>query len=272
MTAARNTSISFTIPACIALVMFYRPFNSLSFQDPGINTPANFPDPAFRRAVEHFMRVRPGATITISQAAGMTGYLDCDNRNIRSVEGLHFFTNIRGFWCAHNEIEQLDLSRNHMLQQVHCSHNRLVDIRLPTSESLREIHCYNNQLTHLNMASCESLHSLRCDFNQLTSLDLSSNPNLRLVGCSNNQLSELNLFWNGKLQILFCGNNRLAALDLSHIPGLTVLRCLGNDLQKLLLPNPSRIEMIDWSLKNVIKTHELLTLNIANDLEGNGAG
>jgi len=75
--------------------------------EPNINTVDNFPDPAFRAAVEAFMNVAPEGRFTASEAAARAGVLDCSNQDVATVQGAEFFTGLDGLDCSNNRIQDL---------------------------------------------------------------------------------------------------------------------------------------------------------------------
>ncbi len=89
--------------------------------------------------------------------------------NISSLKGIEYFTALKTFSCADNQLTYIDVSKNTALTQLYCD---------------------NNQLTSLDVSKNTALTVLNCSGNQLTSLDVSKNAALVSLSCYRNQINE----------------------------------------------------------------------------------
>ena len=223
-----------------------------------INTPENFPDPNFRTAIEIFMGVPTGGTFTAAEAALKAGALDCHNKNIKSLNGIEFFTGLTELNCSMNnfntldfsknislktlnchlnDLYSLDISKNIALEVLTCSWNKLNTLDVSKNTALTELYCYNNNLKTLDIANNTLLTKVSTDYNQLTKLDVSKNIALKELVCGENKLSILDITKNAALTKLSCGENQLSTLDVSKNVALIDLYCGPNKLTELNLSN-----------------------------------
>jgi len=140
------------------------------------------------------------------------------SKNIASLEGIQYFTNLISLYLGHNQLTNLDISQN-------------VNILF--------LECYYNDLTELIIGQNSNIYKLECQNNQLTSLDISQNLSIKDLVCSSNQLTSLNLTQHVNLETLNCKVNNITSLDLSNNVALNELQCSGNQLTELNMKNGS---------------------------------
>ena len=99
-------------------------------------------------------------------------FLDVSSKNIKSLEGIHEFVNLKGLDCYKNELTRLDVTKNTKIQILFC---------------------YDNQIVNLDVTKNVHLTELGCRGNKLTSLDLRQNKKLRIAYCYKNNLTILNI-------------------------------------------------------------------------------
>lgn len=80
--------------------------------------------------------------------------------NIKSLEGIEAFKNLRFLDCSRNDLTSLDVTNN---------------------SALKILDCWGNQLTSLNVSSCTALTGLSCKINRFTTLDVSNNTKLEYL-------------------------------------------------------------------------------------------
>ena len=89
----------------------------------------------------------------------------------------------------HQELSNLDVSKNQKLEMLWCGHNRLKSLDVSKNTKLNTLMCYGNVLTDLDVSGCSELEIMCLYFNQLTSLDVSKNAKLSHLDCRHNKLS-----------------------------------------------------------------------------------
>jgi len=128
--------------------------------------------------------------IEVEEAGIVTG-LSVYDKDIVSLEGIQYFTNLEVLVCQSNKIENFDYD-------------------LPF---LRILWCDNNRLTHFNMSHFPRLTWLQCGDNLLTSLDFRQNE-LEFLVCRNNLLEEIHFGVLSDGFYMVAANNRLTSLDI----------------------------------------------------------
>ena len=228
-----------TTALCLMLCLSALPLSAAAEGDVEINE-ANFPDEVFRQYVEMFDNNGDG--YLSEEERGWYCYpgeggtyvgayeIALDTKNITSLKGIEYFTELLYLYCSWCELTSLDLSQNTLLKELFCGHN---------------------QLTSLNLINNTELEWLNCIFNKLTALDVSKSTELRRLFCSNNQLSAINISKNEKLEIIDCRFNKLTALDITNNSELEMLFCYGNPIVKLdISNNPQLIQAVESGIKD----------------------
>ena len=210
----------------------------------GIDITDKFIDPAFRAAVYDAIWKTAPEPIYDSDVARITG-LDVSNRNIKSLDGLIYFSELEDLWCFDNQLVTLPTLPSN-LKYLLCDNNQLISLPvLPTT--LLTLWCRGNQLTALPVLP-SSLEKLSCDENRLTILP-SLPANLIEFDCYDNQLSALPAL-PPKLESIDCGSNRLTTLP--ALPAsLITLWCFNNRL--------SVLPALPMSLRRLICSYNQLT-------------
>ncbi|MBR6366689.1 MAG: leucine-rich repeat domain-containing protein, partial [Lachnospiraceae bacterium] len=164
---------------------------------------------------------------------------------IRSLKGIEFFENLEKLDCSHNELTELDVSKNKNLTTLYCDANLLTELDLHANRDLIYLDCRYNQLTELDVRDNRALKDLQCDHNQLTTLNVSENRELGFLHCTHNQLVDINVSANPKIYNLYCGYNNLSAINVHQLPSLAVLECKYNKLATLdISKNPELSDLV----------------------------
>ena len=195
---------------------------------------ANFPDTTFREIVRQFDLDYDGKLSDAEIAA--VKEINCARLNIKTLQGLEYFSSLKKLNCELNELNALDVSHNTALKELNCSGNNLTTLEVSHITVLKDLDCGHNKLTVLDISRNTALLKLNCTYNKLTALDVSHNKALEDLSCPENKLTELDLSHNPVLQVLWCSSNKLVAVDLSNNPAL-----LGADL------NNNHLSVLDIS-------------------------
>ena len=190
-----------------------------------------FPDPNF---CNYLLCQSYGADGDISdeEFANITS-MNVNGLEIKSLQGIEYFTALTSLACYNNLLTSLDVSKNTALKELDCDNNQLISLDVSGCSALNSLYCYKNQLTSLDVSGCTELASLSCYNNQLTSLDVSGCTALTSLSCSSNQLTSLGVSNNTALTELSCNNNQLTSLDISKNTALVSLSCSDNPLTSL---------------------------------------
>ncbi|MDD5713904.1 MAG: hypothetical protein PHV64_03295, partial [Bacteroidales bacterium] len=211
------------------------------------------PDEGFRSYCLQWFDTNSDRQISVKEAASVTE-IKCPFYNIKSLQGIEYFTSLKNLSCCDNDLTTLDVSQNKELVYLNCSNNRLSQIDISNNKALHDLNCTGNQLKTLDVFANSSLQTLFCgynqlnaidlsqsaellwvicDCNQLTTLDISHNPNMLRMECVNNLITSLNMNGATSLLSLDCSQNYLIDIDISGTPCLTSLVCRENNLMQL---------------------------------------
>ena len=191
-----------------------------------------FPDEAFRKWVLKQSYGKDGV-LTDVEIAEVTSISVKNNKNIRSLEGIEYFSALTSLDCSSGQVTELDVSKNLALVELYCNTNQLTTLDVSQNTALTSLSCGSNQLTTLDVSQNTALTSLSCGSNQLTELDISRNTALTSLYCNGNQLTELDVKGFATLTLLRCNNNQLTTLDVSGCISLVELSCRNNPLTVL---------------------------------------
>ena len=181
-----------------------------------------FPDATFRQWV--LDNITSGSTTLTATMITNTTTIDVSSKNIASLKGIEYFTELNTLWCYRNQLTALDVSKNTKLETLVCYRNQLATLDVRNNPLLEQLSCAINQLTSLDVSNNPELQYLYCGGNKLTTLDVSKNQKLSSLACEVNQLTSLDVSKNPELQSLDCYSNQLTALDLSQNTALDSTR------------------------------------------------
>lgn len=131
--------------------------------------------------------------IQVTEAQAYAGSISVANKNIASLAGIQYFTNITELYCGSNQLSYLDLSKNINLSRLDCDNNLLYQLKLETNTQLTQLNCNNNQIHTLDCSNNTQLTQVNCSNNQISSLDFHTASGLTQLDCSDNQLTAVYL-------------------------------------------------------------------------------
>jgi len=118
----------------------------------------------------------------------VTGYFDCRNNQLNSLEGSPKEVGSH-FDCSRNQLTSLEGSPKEVGGNFYCRNNQLTSLEGCPNSVGGDFYCSRNQLTSLE-GSPKSVGYFSCSYNQLTSLE--GGPlSVGSFACSNNQLTNL---------------------------------------------------------------------------------
>ena len=191
----------------------------------------HFPDAGFRTVISQVYDSDHNGYLD-DRERGVYNVKCEENKNVKSMDGIEYFPEVRGVWCKDCDIDHLDLSQNPKVVGVWCSGNpRLTSLSFDNNPDLEWVYCHD------------------CD---IRSLDVSHNPKIAYLEVNTNgHLGEgqggsgLHVENCPNLEHLTCGNCNLGSLDLTHCPRLTHLDAFGNGFQTLDLTHNTKLQRID---------------------------
>ena len=210
----------------------------------------NFPDKNFRDYVAGEWDKNHDNCFSPSEIAKAT-WISCDNREIDSLEGIQFFTEIWLLECYYNNLKTIDLSNNKKLSYINCHHNQLKELDVSGLPLLKTFYCGYNALPSIDVSKNEKLEDFDCQDNHLDTLNVSQNKELVKLSCGTNNLTELDVRENKKLKELSCYESKLSNLDLSNQTELEVLKCWKNPLSALNVSANTKLKKLFVSNTNL---------------------
>lgn len=174
---------------------------------------------AFANAVKEFnpniqWRANPDGTVSLDEynkfqiiRTGGT-FLFLRNKNITSLAGIEYFTDLETLDCIGNQLTTLNVTKLTKLKFLVCNDNQLTALDVTGLTSLKNLFCSDNQLTTLDVTGLTSLTDLECNGNQLVSLDVSTLKELQILWCHGNKMTALDITNNAYLGDLKCGNQQ----------------------------------------------------------------
>lgn len=174
---------------------------------------------AFANAVKEFnpnigWRANPDGTVSLDEynkfqiIGNWVTFLFLQNKNITSLAGIEYFTDLETLDCMDNQLTTLDVTKLTSLKFLVCNDNQLTALDVTGLTSLKNLFCSDNQLTTLDVTGLTSLTDLECNGNQLVSLDVSTLKELQILWCHGNKMTALDITHNAYLGDLKCGNQQ----------------------------------------------------------------
>ncbi len=203
-----------------------------------------FDDENFCQAL---LNIIPKGYITSSDVPNITS-LDVSNKNISSIVGIQWFSDLKTLDCSKNNITSFNISMLSKLQTFNCSYNKVSTIYSTFPSSLTNINLFSNNLTSFPTLP-SGIQNFDCGQNKFTSLDIRGYSSLKYLQCNNNTL----------MTKLICSSNALVFLDARYCGAMTQLDCSQNNMSnELLLNGCSGLTYLDCSNNN------LSTINFAD--------
>lgn len=193
---------------------------------------ANFPDETFRTFVkENYDKDNNGV---LSKSERSTQSMTISDKDIKSLTGIQYFTDIRTLECMRLGISKLDVSGlTYLLNLTCCENENLTEIKFSDSHNLMYLTCYENNLSSIDTKAIPYLRELICGYNNIHELDVSGMDKLTRLNCIGNGLYDLDVSKNTELTALYCSYNSLTSLNVKNLTKMTDLYCSYNSIKNL---------------------------------------
>lgn len=281
--AMREETISFQIepnegtPRFATIVLrdnLQQPVQTIIFNQTS-NNEIEIPDAAFKQyLLENFDTNKDGI---LSQAeADKVTEIYIQSYDVKSLQGIEYFTGLKTLSCSNCSISNLDVSKNIVLEGLYCSYNPIKELNVNNLANLKELYCDGCLLSNLSLDGCPALERLSCLNNQLSNINISKNTMLKALYCSDNHLSSLDVSKNILLNELSCYRCQLKELDVSTLPNLTSLMCGENELDVINVSNNPKLELLWCDINNlaeldVSNNPKLYSLSCGNAINPDGS-
>jgi len=153
------------------------------------------PDPAFRSCLNGLLGQQADDPVTASQLRHLSAGPNCQNKGIRSVEGVQYLTGVDTVILAQNQISDLTpLAKLTNLQWVFLGNNEISDLApLAKLSNLIRLDVSNNQIVDLSpLSGLTRLVTLNVESNQIADVSpLANLTGLTTLWLDNNHISDL---------------------------------------------------------------------------------
>jgi len=173
--------------------------------------------------------------------------LNIGYKMITSLEGIHYFTNLKKLICRSNNLNSLDLSQNLNLIELECQSNSLTNLNIAQNTALKILSASYNQLSNIDISQNIGLETLYLKYNGVANLNITDHVNLIQLDLSNNLLVNLDVSQNVSLELLYCHENQITSIDVSQNIDLKELACADNQLSSLFIKNGSELEFLHFA-------------------------
>lgn len=205
----------------------------------------NFPDDEFRSYISQNFDSDGDGKLSTTERVSVRQITIYNNSNLKSLEGIRYFTSLTDIYCSGNKITELDLTGLRELGQVYCMSNEITEMVLDGCVDLHTLDCSSNRITELDVSELSKLTTLKCGYNELAELDVSMCTKLTSLRCESNNLSSIDLSANKELTELGCSDNHLSSLDVTGLIGLQYLYFGGNNITEIDLRNCSSLNDLE---------------------------
>ena len=237
-----------------------------TFQAPVVN----IPDANFKNALlNHNPKIDLNEDGEIQLAeAEFTKQINASEKEINSLIGIEYFTEITSLGLFKNNLTSIDLSKNNKLERLNLSRNKLSSLDVSKNISIRDLSCDDNQIENLNLSNLVELHELDAAKNLLTNINLTNNVKLSRLYIDQNSIENLNLVSNTELTRLNISSNPLKNINLQSNILLEILTLISTEITEIDITKNINLTNIDLSankLKDLNLTAnkklEILTTN-----------
>lgn len=258
----------------------------------------NFDDPSFKASVVDEYDDNFDGEIDYIEAESVTN-INCSNRNVTSLGGIEYFTNLKNLNCSNNSIKEIDLSSMSKLTTLNCYNNPIESLILDGCVSLTSMSIIDATInaiskktvtingyqksekftfstigagfTDFSFVNSNTIKTLVVSGDYSKSLNVYDTPNVAELNVSqinvevmdlhNLNLSSLDLTQNTNLKELYLQNNKLTSINLTKNTKLTKLNLSDNQLQSVNIRQNTLLT--DLFINN---NSSLSSLNIDNNL------
>lgn len=184
---------------------------------------ATFPDANFRNYVLEQIDTDHDKLLSDIEIGNTTKIAIID-AGVVSLKGIEYFEFLTELNCDHNEITEIDLSKNPFLTEFSCRFNKLTSLEI-RGIPLQTLDCRDNQLTNLLLDA--RLKYVFCSNNQLTNLNVDNIGDIKQLDCSSNLISSLDISRNSNLKDIYVnGTSTVSDGVITYEEGATNMLCV----------------------------------------------
>ncbi len=207
-------------------------------------SPANFPDPVFRKCAAEFDSDSNGILSEAERMAVTELTVKAPEKFAENLDGLAFFPELKTLECESNALTSLDLTGNEKLEDVYVGDNQLTEIRFPKKNHIRHLDVSMNKLEQLDLTCCKELEEITFSRSRIKNLDVHGLTALKKVYCNYGLLENLDVTGCKALTTLIVPDCRLNSLNVSGLTALKILDCQESNLTELNLDGLTALEYL----------------------------
>lgn len=217
---------------------------------------SHFPDETFRNYIQDVIDQNHDGLLSNVEIQNVTE-ITVRQKNLKSLEGIQYFTALQELYCTGNQLTSLDISQNKELRILFCDENKLQTLDVSQNLKLTLLDCFNNQLTMLDIRQNAALEDLNCGGNPLSSIDTSQNPNLKNFIFLYGTISQFDFSNNPELSQLWISGAPVKTLDLLQNHKLTQVIVTNAELETMRLENMPYLDgaNVNFSGNRLISLH-----------------
>ncbi len=232
----------------------------------GATAPAGYTDPIYGSDL---------AKIKLIDKMELKSWTHSAVRNIKSLEGLGYFTGLKEFDVQQVALQSIDFSKNTNLEKIRvnkCGIEKGINVKgLVNLENLTLSDNVHNSLdlsTNTKLKILQSTAPYSEKNKGLTSIDLSNNTELTEVNLSINPLKSIDVSKNKKLEEILFTWTDVETMDLSNFPNLKKVTGISDYLVEAKLNDNPELETINLTNTPITKldlnnSPKIRVLNIA---------
>ena len=242
----------------------------------------NFPDAIFRKRIIYYDTDKNGYLSSDELTKITSIYFDGGDsnleRNIASLKGIEYLTDLKAIHLHETNITNLDLSKNSKLTRVSILNPNTEELTLPKDSKITEIRISNYKPNKLYVGMLSELKKLQLvNCMNITVLDVTNNNKLKSINISRDtttkdKLRQINI--GKKEQLKYLSLNKLASLrkiSIGKTPvldGVYITNCRKlKSINTTKMPKLRKLNVERCILKslNITKNTKLQTLNCSNN-------
>ena len=203
---------------------------------------ANFPDKVFREFIKIKADKDGNGILSKQEIENCQMIMNFDDgqqqgiilsKDITSLKGIEFLTNLKRLEIEGENLTELDLSHNEELERIQLYRTKLTSLDLSHNRKLTYLWLTYCEMTQIDLSANTELNDLSISFVPINEINLNNNKKLQRLEISVTNIEKIDLSNAPDLQTLFLETDKLTSLDVSHNPLLVYARITCNKIKSL---------------------------------------
>ena len=209
-----------------------------------------FPDECFRNYLKEKFdmdknNILSGDEIGLAERL----YINCDQgcRNMASLAGIEYLTELKYLDCYGSSVKDIDLSKNELLEKLYCNDTAIEKLDLSHNVNLQKLKCSETKITGLNLSENKKLTELVFQNTEISAINLSSNKSIEYLDCSKSAMTRVELSDLPNLETFICAGSRINEIDVSNNKNLMYLDISDTDISDTDFSQNSKLRHLSCS-------------------------